>query len=67
MAGLAGGTPFAELAKGVGESLGSTWDARILRESVQEDIEKLVDEIADWIGAARRPPKPDPSRYISAM
>ncbi|CAM6041244.1 unnamed protein product [Sphagnum compactum] len=45
---MAAGTPFAEIAKG----LGSNPTAQRLREEVIENIESLVDEIASWMTAS---------------
>jgi hypothetical protein len=45
---MAAGTPFAELAKG----LGSNPTAQRLREEVIENIESLIDEIASWMTAS---------------
>jgi hypothetical protein len=45
---MAAGTPFAEIAKG----LGSNPTAQRLREEVIENIESLIDEIASWMTAS---------------
>lgn len=54
-ANLAAGSPLAEAAKKFGQSFSPGFEAQKLRESIEEDIESLVDEIAPWMGASRRP------------
>eukprot|EP00271_Cylindrocystis_brebissonii_P013298 TRINITY_DN3302_c0_g1_i1.p1 TRINITY_DN3302_c0_g1~~TRINITY_DN3302_c0_g1_i1.p1 ORF type:complete len:475 (+),score=75.96 TRINITY_DN3302_c0_g1_i1:321-1745(+) len=56
LAGLTGGTPFANMARDLGAQFGSSMDAQKMRQSASEDIDMLVDEVGDWMGeVARRP------------
>eukprot|EP00897_Mesotaenium_endlicherianum_P006391 jgi/Mesen1/5780/ME000293S04933 len=50
LSSFAAGTPFADLARGVGASLGADGNAQRLRRETKADIENLIDEIAPWLG-----------------
>lgn len=51
LANLAAGTPWATVARDVGQSFNPDLTAQGLRQQVLEDIEMLVDEVATWIQA----------------
>ncbi|MCO5554038.1 hypothetical protein L7F22_007564 [Adiantum nelumboides] len=52
LANLAAGTPWASVARDVGQSLNTDLTAQRLRQQIIEDIKELVDEVATWIQAS---------------
>ncbi|KAH7293130.1 hypothetical protein KP509_28G013200 [Ceratopteris richardii] len=52
LANLAAGTPWASVARDVGQSFNSDMSSQGLRQQIIDDIEELVDEVATWIEAA---------------
>lgn len=49
LASLAAGTPWANVARDVGESFGTDLTSQGLRQQILEDIELLVEEVATWM------------------
>lgn len=52
LANLAAGTPWATMARDVGQSFGTDLTAQGLRQQILEDIEMLVEEVATWMQAS---------------